>query len=104
MKYPHFLIAFFLGVFLIAFVTAQTPIREHSKIQKVSDTSLVKEPHHKMIKEKYTCPMHPEVILDKPGKCPKCGMNLVKVKQALNIKNSHTVRKDTSMSRPKKTH
>ena len=25
----------------------------------------------------YTCPMHPEVINDKPGKCPKCGMNLV---------------------------
>lgn len=25
----------------------------------------------------YTCPMHPEVILDKPGKCPKCAMDLV---------------------------
>jgi hypothetical protein len=25
----------------------------------------------------YTCPMHPEIIRDKPGKCPKCGMNLV---------------------------
>ncbi|MEP6673738.1 MAG: DUF6799 domain-containing protein [Ferruginibacter sp.] len=26
----------------------------------------------------YTCPMHPEVTSDKPGKCPKCGMALVK--------------------------
>lgn len=26
----------------------------------------------------YTCTMHPEVITNKPGKCPKCGMNLVK--------------------------
>ncbi len=26
----------------------------------------------------YTCPMHPEVTADKLGKCPKCGMNLVK--------------------------
>lgn len=26
----------------------------------------------------YTCPMHPEVISNKPGKCPKCGMDLVK--------------------------
>lgn len=26
----------------------------------------------------YTCPMHPEVRSDKPGTCPKCGMELVK--------------------------
>jgi hypothetical protein len=30
------------------------------------------------VKEKYTCPMHPEVIKAKAGKCPKCGMNLEK--------------------------
>ena len=28
----------------------------------------------------YTCTMHPEVTSDKPGKCPKCGMTLVKKK------------------------
>ena len=26
----------------------------------------------------YTCPMDPEVVSDQPGKCPKCGMNLVR--------------------------
>jgi Heavy metal binding domain/Protein of unknown function (DUF3659) len=26
----------------------------------------------------YVCPMHPEVTSDKPGKCSKCGMALVK--------------------------
>lgn len=26
----------------------------------------------------YTCPMHPEVVQDSPGNCPKCGMKLVK--------------------------
>jgi len=30
------------------------------------------------IKEKYTCPMHPEAMKGKAGKCPKCGMNLEK--------------------------
>jgi len=31
--------------------------------------------------QKYTCVMHPEVITDRPGNCPKCGMKLVPVKQ-----------------------
>ena len=31
-------------------------------------------------KVQYTCPMHSEVISDKPGNCPKCGMNLEKKK------------------------
>jgi len=26
----------------------------------------------------YTCSMHPEVISNEPGKCPQCGMTLVK--------------------------
>src|SRR3989344_4042111 len=25
----------------------------------------------------YTCPMHPEIVQDRPGMCPECGMNLV---------------------------
>ena len=25
----------------------------------------------------YTCPMHPDVISEEPGKCPKCGMKLL---------------------------
>src|SRR5438046_3460069 len=38
------------------------------------------EHEHEKI-QKYTCPMHPEVITDHPGNCPKCGMKLVPVKQ-----------------------
>ena len=26
---------------------------------------------------RYTCPMHPEIVRDVPGSCPKCGMALV---------------------------
>jgi hypothetical protein len=29
---------------------------------------------------KYTCPMHPEVVQDKEGSCPKCGMKLLEKK------------------------
>src|SRR5215813_4973188 len=29
-------------------------------------------------KEEWTCSMHPEIIRDKPGTCPICGMQLVK--------------------------
>jgi hypothetical protein len=41
-----------------------------------SDTAKKAKPG-KMV---YTCPMHSDVISDKPGKCPKpgCGMTLVK--------------------------
>lgn len=33
----------------------------------------------------WTCGMHPEVILDEPGNCPKCGMKLVPVKMGGNV-------------------
>ena len=33
----------------------------------------------------YTCPMHPEIISDKLGKCPKCGMDLVKKDAPLKV-------------------
>src|SRR5436189_6459022 len=37
--------------------------------------------HQQEEKQKYTCPMHPEVITDHQGNCPKCGMKLVPIEQ-----------------------
>ncbi|MEP7239104.1 MAG: DUF6799 domain-containing protein [Ferruginibacter sp.] len=34
----------------------------------------------------YSCPMHPEVTSNKPGKCSKCGMALVKKKMPKDMK------------------
>ncbi len=31
---------------------------------------------------RYTCPMHPEIVRDAPGSCPKCGMALVPILDA----------------------
>ena len=33
-------------------------------------------PQQDSIPLRYTCPMHPEVVQDHPGNCPKCGMTL----------------------------
>jgi hypothetical protein len=41
-----------------------------------------KATHQHQEQDVYTCEMHPEVKSDKPGKCPKCGMNLTKLSSA----------------------
>ncbi|MDD4464971.1 MAG: YHS domain-containing protein, partial [Desulfobacterales bacterium] len=39
----------------------------------------------------YTCPMHPEVVQDHPGACPKCGMALEPVTFAVEEKNEELI-------------
>ena len=36
----------------------------------------------------YTCPMHPEIVQDRPGNCPKCGMSLEPVSVAIDEKDT----------------
>lgn len=43
-----------------------------------STAKKMKAPKHKMEKMKYSCPMHADVVSDKPGKCTKCAMDLTK--------------------------
>ncbi|VVE52308.1 copper-translocating P-type ATPase [Pandoraea cepalis] len=32
---------------------------------------------------RYTCPMHPEIVRDAAGSCPKCGMTLIPIRDAI---------------------
>src|SRR3990172_2282147 len=42
-----------------------------------------------MENKKYLCPMHPDVSSDKPGSCPKCGMDLIEVKTQNEKREGH---------------
>jgi|GEM_PF-1988293 hypothetical protein len=63
MKKTIFLLAMVLIYHLNAF-SAELNFSNKKSIQIVDSTQV------------YNCSMHPEVISDKPGNCPKCGMEL----------------------------
>jgi Cu+-exporting ATPase len=42
--------------------------------------------------QKYTCPMHPEIIRDGPGSCPICGMALEPVTVSLEPEENHELK------------
>jgi Cu(I)/Ag(I) efflux system membrane fusion protein len=58
---------YFIAALMVMMVTACTNNNDSHDAHKAEAA-----------KEVYTCPMHPEIIRDKPGTCPICGMDLVK--------------------------
>ena len=40
-------------------------------------------PKKEVQKTMYTCPMHSKVLIEKKGKCPECGMDLVVSKEKI---------------------
>ena len=36
---------------------------------------------------RYTCPMHPEIVQQGPGSCPKCGMALEPKDASISVEN-----------------
>jgi hypothetical protein len=61
----------------IILVCAVFTLIVNSCAQSTSKTNSTVE-QQKTEKGVYTCEMHPEVLSDKPGNCPKCGMTLIK--------------------------
>ena len=70
-QFTFYLAAITLGMFLLGTSNYAQDKTESRKPAKA---------HKQIHKQKivYTCPMDPEVQSDKPGKCPKCKMNLEK--------------------------
>ena len=63
----------FLIVVTLVFGSFQNMFAQQEK-DKQDTTLTVASDSTKII---FTCSMHPEIISDKPGACPKCGMELV---------------------------
>jgi hypothetical protein len=63
----------------VVVVMTQTVTAQHSHSEQEQEQEYE---HEQNKKQKYTCLMHPEVVTDHPGKCPKCGMKLVPVKES----------------------
>ncbi len=75
-----FFIALLIGLIGVGYSSV------HAENNKSKD-SLDTKPHEDPEGFYYTCPMHPQVHEHKPGKCPICGMPLVKKSSATsNIK------------------
>jgi hypothetical protein len=56
------------------------PIHEHGLVASAASkgsNQAGEAGNFSMTGVRYTCPMHPEVVSDTPGRCPHCGMKLV---------------------------
>ena len=55
------------------------------KNSKESDSKVAGHDGHNEVY--YTCSMHPQVMKDKPGNCPICGMKLIKVSKSSKVES-----------------
>src|SRR5258708_13578502 len=53
-----------------------------SSVPRSPNSAPATMPTARMKGKLYQCSMHPQIVSDKPGKCPICGMNLEPVEEA----------------------
>lgn len=66
-------------------------------VLNTSETEILKQSKPQSQPQKYSCPMHPEIISDKPGKCPNCGMDLIKIENHSPHKSDPEPKPDNSV-------
>lgn len=64
-----FINKWFIGLAMVLFLFS-------CDVKRESNTA-ASSAHNHVAHMQYTCPMHPQIIRDEPGKCPICGMDLV---------------------------
>ena len=64
-----------LIIVLIAITASFAGMAQQSKIEKNTAETTTEQ------KRKYSCPMHPNEVSNKPGKCSTCGMDLTRSKK-----------------------
>lgn len=68
-----------LGITLIAITLSACSEENNDMNMAMSDKKETAVEHtSKHLDPNYVCPMHPQIIRDKPGNCPICGMDLIK--------------------------
>ncbi len=61
-------------IFLIGLAISVSACNQSSQQVKTNSADTVSAEKKSV---QYTCPMHPEIVKNKPGTCEKCGMDLV---------------------------
>ena len=81
MKKLIIILLFTLLLGLIASCTSKSKNVPNSSEKAQAQSQASAHQHGADEKETWTCSMHPQIRKDKPGQCPICGMNLVKVEK-----------------------
>lgn len=83
-RYLQFAILFIAGLFfgwLVFHHSTSEVVPNHSDSESTSEI--------------WTCAMHPQIRRDKPGKCPICGMDLIRLNQGTSSTNVNSIELST---------